>query len=105
MFGTKKLVLIVKTFLLWSGQISGTWDSYSFSNILEKKDKTGELLFQGNYVLLVFNDIDKTAVLFVCLCFSYKKNTPKNTPKKIKISRTLLYLLHLCNRCENLTGQ
>ena len=72
----KKLVLIVKTFLLWSGQISGTWDSY------KKKDNTGELLFQGNYVLLVFNDIDKTAVLFVCLCFSYKKKHTKKHTKK-----------------------
>ena len=49
---------------------------------LKKKDNTGELLFQGNYVLLVFNDIDKTAVLFVCLCFSYKKKHPKKHTKK-----------------------
>ena len=76
----KKLVLIVKTFLLWSGQISGTWDSY------KKKDNTGELLFQGNYVLLVFNDIDKTAVLFCLFVYVFhtkKTHQKKHTKKKI----------------------
>ena len=55
---------------------------------LKKKDNTGELLFQGNYVLLVFNDIDKTAVLFCLFVYVFHtkiKTTKKKQPKKIKL--------------------